>query len=152
MVPPLPAAAVFGVATKQAYLQLLADGLDLIDAVKDVRTALHDQAKHALENGDQVPGYTLTAGRAERYWRDEEPAAIAALQSLGLRRDDVVAEAIRSVKQVEIRAKARGLKIPQEFISSHRSGVSLARCENAHAPVPGPGELARSFSEALEAL
>ena len=53
------------------YLQLLAAGLDLVDAVKDMRTALHDQAKRALENGDQVPGYALSAGRAERHWRDE---------------------------------------------------------------------------------
>jgi hypothetical protein len=138
--------------SKDAYLRLLAAGLDLIDAVKDIRTALHDQAKRALEQGNSVPGYVLTAGRAERHWRDDEPTAIAALQRLGLSRDDVIAETMRSVKQIEIRAKARGLKIPQEFISSHRSGVSLARCENAHAPVPGRGELARSLSEALEAF
>ena len=50
-------------ATKEAYLQVLADGLDLVDAVKDLRTALHDQAKRALENGDRVPGYGLSAGR-----------------------------------------------------------------------------------------
>ena len=60
---PLPA--------KEAYLQLLADGLDLVDAIKDIRTALHEQAKRALENGDLVPGYALSAGRAERHWRDE---------------------------------------------------------------------------------
>ena len=52
---------------KDAYLQALAAGLDLVDAIKDIRTALHDQAKHALELGDSVPGYALTAGRAERH-------------------------------------------------------------------------------------
>jgi hypothetical protein len=31
---------------------------------------------------------------------------------LGLARDDVVAETTRSVKQVELRANARGLKVP----------------------------------------
>ena len=40
---------------KEAYLQALADGLILVDAIKDIRTALHDQAKHALEQGDSVP-------------------------------------------------------------------------------------------------
>ena len=58
--------------------KLLADGLDLVDAVKDIRTALHDQAKRALQSGDLVPGYALSAGRAERHWHDEN-AAIAAL-------------------------------------------------------------------------
>src|SRR5262249_15397644 len=53
---------------KEEYLQVLADGLNLVDAIKDLRTALHDQAKRALENGDQVPGYALSAGRAERRW------------------------------------------------------------------------------------
>ena len=69
----LPTAAP---SSKEAYLQLLADGLNLVDAIKDIRTALHDQAKRALQNGDVVPGYTLSAGRAERHWHDEN-AAIA---------------------------------------------------------------------------
>jgi hypothetical protein len=144
--------AIGGAPSKDAYLQILAEGLNLVDAIKDIRTALHDQAKAALENGDVVPGYALSAGRAERHWRDDESTTRAALESLGLTRDDVVAEEMRSVKQVETRAKARGLKVPQEFIVSHRSGVSLMRSENARAPVPGRGEVVRLFSRALKAL
>ena len=45
---PAPAARL-----DEAYLQLLADGLDLVDAVKDIGTALHDQAKRALRAGDR---------------------------------------------------------------------------------------------------
>jgi Protein of unknown function (DUF2800) len=138
-------------AAKEAYLQVLADGLQLFDAIKDLHTALHDQAKRALEEGDCVPGYALSAGRAERRWHNED-AAIGALIRLGLARGDVIAETIRSPKQVEIRAKARGLKVPDDLIVSRRSGVSLVRSENAHAPVPGRGELARIFSEALAAF
>ena len=63
LVVPTPPAAP---ADKTAYLQALAAGLDLVDAIKDVRTALHDQAKRALENGDQVPGYALSARRRHR--------------------------------------------------------------------------------------
>ena len=146
LVVPTPPAAP---ADKTAYLQALAAGLDLVDAIKDVRTALHDQAKRALENGDQVPGYALSAGRAERHWRDES-AAYDALIGLGLVRGDVIAETMRSPKQVELRAKARGVKVPTELIDSHRSGVSLVRCENARAPVPARSEIVRSFSAALE--
>jgi hypothetical protein len=138
-------------AAKEAYLQVLADGLELVDAIKDIRTALHDQAKRAFEEGDCVPGYALSAGRAERRWHNED-AAIGALIRLGLARGDVIAETMRSPKQVELRAKTRGLKIPENLIVSNRSGVSLVRIENAHAPVPGRVELARSFSEALEAF
>jgi hypothetical protein len=87
------------------YLQALADGLNLVDAIKDIRTALHDQAKRALENGDVVPGYAITAGRAERHWRDDERTTIAALEGLGLTHGDVIAEELRSPKQVELRAK-----------------------------------------------
>src|SRR5262245_19270443 len=136
---------------KVAYLQALAAGLDLVDAVRDLCTALRDQTKRALENGDNVPGYTLAAGRAERHWRDEN-AAFAALQSAGFYYDDVMKAEMRSPKQVELRAKARGLEIPKELIGSRRSGVSLVRSENAHAPVPGRVELARTFSEALKAF
>jgi hypothetical protein len=137
---------------KEAYLQILADGLNLVDAVKDIRTALHDQAKRALQNGDDVPGYALSAGRSERRWRDES-VALAALQSLGLDHDDIMEiETMRSPKRVELRAKARGLKIPEDLIVSNRSGVSLVRIENAHAPVPGRVETARMFSEALKAF
>jgi len=139
-------------SSTDAYLQALAAGLDLVDAVKDIRTALHDQAKRALQNGDHVPGYTLSAGRAERRWRDEVTTFVALL-SLGLDHDDVIeAETLRSPKQVELRAKARGLKVPQELIVPNCSGVALVRSENAHAPVPGRVETARMFSEALEAF
>ena len=134
-----------------AYLQLLADGLDLVDAIKDIRIALHDQAKRALQRGDLVPGYALSAGRAERHWRDEN-TALAALTGLGLARSDVIAEAMRSPRQVELRAKARGLQVPQQLIDSHPSGVALTRSENARAPVPGRSEIVRSFSAALEAF
>ena len=79
-------------------------------------------------------------------------AAIAALTDLGLSRDDVIAETMRSPKQVELRAKARGLKVPHEFIVSRRSGVSLVRCENAHAPMPGRSELVRSFRRGAHRL
>jgi hypothetical protein len=137
---------------KEAYLRLLAEGLDLVEAIKDIRTALHDQAKRALENGDSVPGYALSAGRAERQWRDES-IVLAALQSLGFDHDDVMeAEVMRSPKQVELRAKARGLKVPPELIVSNRSGVSLVRIENVRVPVLGRSELARMFSEALKAV
>jgi hypothetical protein len=138
-------------AAKETYLQVLADGLELVDAIKDIRTALHDQAKHALQNGDNVPGYALSAGRAERHWHDEN-TAIGALIRLGLARGDVIAETVRSPKQVELRAKTRGLKVPAELIASRRSGVSLVRSENAHVPLPGRNEIARSFSAALEAF
>jgi hypothetical protein len=137
---------------KKAYLQALADGLSLVDAVKDIRTALHDQAKRALEQGDNVPGYALSAGRAERRWRDEIVAQVALL-SLGFEHDDIIeAEMMRSPKQMELRAKARGLKVPQELIVSARSGVSLVRAENVRVPVLGRAELARTFSEALKAF
>jgi Protein of unknown function (DUF2800) len=136
---------------KEGYLQALAAGLDLVDAIKEVRTALHDQAKRALENGDCVPGYALSAGRAERHWHDES-AATAALLHLGLTRDDIVAETMRSPKQIEIRAKARGLKVLPELIDSRRSGVSLVRSENVRVPVPGRDEIARSFAAALKAF
>ena len=64
-------------------MQLLAAGLNLVDAVKDIGTALRDQAKRALENGDIVPGYALSAGRAVRHWRDENAAAVTAHQASG---------------------------------------------------------------------
>jgi hypothetical protein len=126
-------------------------GLNLADAVKDIHAALRDQAKHALENGESVPGWTLSAGRMERHWRDED-AARAALQNLGLGDDDITKTEMRSPKQVEIRAKARGLKVPQELIVSARSGVSLVKAENVRVPVLGRAELARMFSEALKAF
>src|SRR5262249_46931199 len=136
---------------KEVYLQALADGLNLVDAIKDIRTELHDQAKRALENGDQVPGYALSAGRAERHWHDEN-TAYDALVGLGLARGDVIAEAMRSPKQVGLRAMARGLKVPTELIVSRRSGVSLVRSENVRVPVRGRDEIARSFAAALQAF
>jgi hypothetical protein len=146
--------AMCSAPAKEAYLQALADGLALFDATKDIAVTLRDQARAALENGDIVPGYALSAGRAERHWRDDERTAIAALERLGLSRDDIIAETMRSPKQVEIRAKARGLNVQQgiqKLVVSRRSGTSLVRAENAHAPAPAAQDvLIRSFCAALE--
>ena len=137
--------------TAEDYYRALGAGLDLADAAKEISTALRDQAREALNAGHAVPGYALTEGRAVRSWQDEAAAAPALLR-LGLMRDDVIEETLRSPAQVEKRARARGVKVPQELIVSTRSGTSLVRVENARAPVPGRGELARSFSAALEAF
>ena len=75
-----------------------------------------------------------------------------ALLRLGLMRDDVIEETLRSPAQVKKRARVRGVKVPKELISSKPSGVSLVKTENARAPVPGRGELVRAFSVALEAF
>jgi Protein of unknown function (DUF2800) len=145
--PPSPTAS----PDRNAYLQALADGLNLIDAIKDLQTALHDQAKRALLEGWAVPGYVLSKGRVNRAWGDE-PAAIATLLRLGLERADLIDDQLRSPKQVELRAKARGLEIPQGLIVSRPSGVSLRRAENARAPAPGRDEIVRCFTLALEAF
>jgi hypothetical protein len=145
--PPSPTAS----PDRNAYLQALADGLNLIDAIKDLQTALHDQAKRALLEGWAVPGYVLSKGRVNRDWSDES-ATIATLLRLGLERADLIDDQLRSPKQVELRAKARGLKIPQGLIVSRPSGVSLCRVENARAPAPGRDEIVRCFTAALEAF
>ena len=145
--PPAPAAS----PDRSAYLQALADGLGLIDAIKELQTALHDQAKRALLEGWVVPGYALTKGRINRDWNDE-PTAIATLVRLGFERADLIDDKLRSPKQIELRAKARGLKIPQGLIVSRPSGVSLCRAENARAPAPGRDEIVRTFTLALAAF
>ena len=130
---------------------MLANALNLIDAIKELQTALHDQAKRALLEGWVVPGYALSRGRVNRDWSDEQ-AAIATLLRLGLERADLIDDQLRSPKQVELRAKARGLKIPQGLIVSRPSGVSLCRAENARGPAPGRDEIARDFTAALQAF
>jgi hypothetical protein len=99
-----------------------------------------------------VPGFTLSAGRAVRHWRHDEATTIAALEALGLPHDDVVAQELRSPAQIERRARVRGIEVPSQFIDSRRSGTSLVRAENAHAPMPGRDEIVRLFAEALKAL
>ena len=134
------------------YYALLARGLDLCEAVADIHKALRDQAKRALEAGESLPGYALTSGRATRRWKDESDA-VDALIRLGLARADLFdAPALRSPKQIEIRAKARGLKVSPELILSSPSGVSLCRAENARLPPPGRQDIVRGFAEALAAF
>ena len=133
------------------YLRLLSKGLALADAAKDLIVMLREQAKQALENGSLVPGYMLSAGRAERHWGDEK-AATRTLCDLGLRREDIITEEMRSPAQIEKRAKAAGIKVPKDLIVITRSGTSLVRADHAHVPVPGRDELMQSFSAALKAF
>jgi hypothetical protein len=140
---------VMPLPTAEDYYRVLGAGLDLVDAVKEISTALRDQTKQALDAGHTVPGYALSEGRAVRSWQDAAAVAPALLR-LGLMRDDVIVETLRSPAQVEKRARARGVKVPKDLISSKPSGVSLVKAENAHAPVPGRSELVQSFSAAIK--
>ena len=131
----------------------LAAGLDLVDAVKDIRTALARSGQARARGRRSLPGYALSAGRAERHWRDDKPAAIAALTDLGLSSRRLIAETMRSPKQVELRAKARGLKVPSEFIVSH----SLRRLAGAASRTrtlrcPAGTRSCGLFAEALTAF
>ena len=79
----------------EAFGQVLAAGLDLVEATKDLRTALHDEAKRLLKAGTPVPGYALSRGRTNRSWHDEAEATQALLD----RRGDALAEAGRDPGQ-----------------------------------------------------
>ena len=57
---------------------------------------------------------------------------------------------LRSPAQVEKRAKARGVKVPKELISSKASGVSLVKAQNARARCPDGTRLCGRFPAALE--
>jgi hypothetical protein len=150
--PPLSWNGAFAASPAKAeYLRMLGEGLQLADAAQSIITALRDQAKQAADAGWTVPGHALTAGRAERYWRDES-AAVITLQGLGLDRGDIIEETMRSPYQVERRAKARGLKVPSDLINSRRSGTSLVRIENVRVPVLSQDESARLFTEKLNAV
>ena len=137
--------------TAEDYYRVLGAGLDLVDTTKEIGITLRDQAKQALDAGHAIPGYALTEGRVVRSWQDEAAVAPALLR-LGLMRDDVIEETLRSPAQVEKRAKARGVKVPKELISSKPSGVSLVKAENARSLVLGRDEIVRSFTEALSAF
>jgi hypothetical protein len=150
---PLFDLSMFEIPARSApdYYQALSRGLALFNDVKEIGKALHDQAKATLLEGHDVPDFALTEGRTERSWHDED-AARAQLLELGLTYDDIVAEAMRSVKQIETRAKSRGLKIPPELIAKSRSGVSLVRAENAHAPILSRSALIQSWAEVITAI
>jgi hypothetical protein len=68
------------------------------------------------------------------------------------RKSDLGIPRTQKICQSSVRAKARGLKIPDELIISRRTGVSLVRDKNVRIPVPGRDEIVRSFSGALTAF
>jgi uncharacterized protein DUF2800 len=142
---------VMPLPTAEDYYRALGAGLDLVDAVKEISTALRDQTKQALEAGHAISGWALSEGRAVRSWQDEAAVAPALLR-LGLMRDDVIEETLRSPAQVEKRARARNVTVPKELISSKPSGVSLVKAKNARSLVLGRGEIVRAFTEALSAF
>jgi hypothetical protein len=143
----------FSPTAKEDYLKTIATGLDLVESIKDIDKALRDQARAAIECNNNVPGYVLSAGRMDRHWLNSDHTTIAALMAAGLKREDIVEESLRTPRQTEIRAKARGIKtVPLELITSRRSGNSLVKAENAHAPILGRDALAQAFAESLETL
>jgi len=105
----------------------------VIEAIKTLRAAGYRVVKlkkpKVFKRGKDRVGPTFVAEFSD--------GAITRMSTFtSLTRDDIIAETMRSPKQVEIRAKARGLKVQQEIqdlVVSRRSGVSLVRCENARS-------------------
>ena len=116
---------------------MLADGLELVNAVKDMRTALHDQAKRALQNGRssarlRALGRPRRAPLARRERRDCRAApASASPTTLSWKSRQCARQAGGA------RAKARDFRVSRDLIVSRCSGVSLVRIENAHVRVRG---------------
>ena len=70
---------------------MLAEGLNLVDEIKDLRTALHDQAKRALEPATTCPA-TRSRRAAPCATGATKSAAFNALSGIGLDYDDVIEE------------------------------------------------------------
>ena len=144
--PPTPAAS----PDRNAYLQALADGLSLIDAIKDLQTALHDQAKRALLEGWVVPGYVLSRGRVNRDWSDEQAAIADAPPSRSrARRSHRRPTAVRqSQSSCERKPAASNSSRIDRFAPVRRLAVPQERAR----PGKGRDEIARCFTLALEAF
>src|SRR5262245_25288962 len=101
----------------EEFARLAHDVKAAVERLKDAFCELADSPTSVAEALVQLSAAAATVandGRAERRWRDEN-AALAALQSAGFYYDDIIEADMRSPKQVELRAKARGLKIPENL-------------------------------------
>ena len=96
---------------KEDYLQLLARRPEPRRRGQGHRHGAARSGQARPGERRSVPGYALRPAAPSAIGAMMS-TAIAALERLGLSRDDIIAETMRSPKQVEIRAKARGLKVP----------------------------------------
>jgi hypothetical protein len=134
--------------SKEAYLQLLADGLNLVDAVKDISTALRNQANgerrqrawlHTLGRPSRAP---LARRGAHRNRRAGGPRA---------RATTLLPRRCARRNRSNFERKCAASKSRKN--SSFRTAPACRWFgENARAPMPGRGEIVRSFSEALKTI
>lgn len=78
----------------------IAELLPQLDAISDWISDIKSHAFKQLENGHDVPGYKLVAGRSNRRWTD--PAAVeSVLRGMKLKVSDIFKKELISVSQAE---------------------------------------------------
>lgn len=113
--------------------------LDVAAIMEDWIDAVRGAVHRKLSSGEDVPGYKLVWKRAQRKWRDEAQA-LAALQALGAKSEDLIVTKLKSVAQIE---KVVGKKfLPAEQVVQESSGLTLAPADDPRQAVTAGEEFA----------
>jgi hypothetical protein len=108
-------------------IETVAHLLSQADQIEDWIRALRAHVLSELEAGNSVPGFKLVNKRASRVWVNADSVANWAKEK-GLHDDEIFDKKIKSPAQFE---KVIGKKnLPQEFVASVSSGVTLARADD----------------------
>ncbi len=103
----------------------IAEILDNADVIETWLKAVREYACKHIDDGNEIPGWTLKAKRGTRKWKDER-IVMQRLASEGL--ENFVTETLASPAQVEKLAKKQGVQLDLfDLVVSESSGTKLVR-------------------------
>ena len=111
-------------------------------------SGVNELAYQMLVEGLPVPGYKLVPKRATRKWLDDDKA-LAALEGLGLPRNELVETSVVSPAKAEKLLKKQKLPLPADLVVSISTGNTLATEDD---PRPAVLQVGKQLTAALGKL
>lgn len=127
----------------------LADLLDKLDILDQIKNAAFEYAQHQLEQGVQIPGRKLVQKRAQRKWID--PEAVEALcKKKRVKVDDMYNKTLKSPAQMEKAVKKIYTSALQDMVHSVSSGVTVVPDTDKRPAVSGSVQLLANAFEKID--
>ena len=106
----------------------LADLADARKGIDDAFDRVETEIASRIEQGQQVPGYTMAPGRNTRVWNEDEESIVKALKGRRMKKDDIYPAKLitpAALMKSELLTDAQKKKIEADYITNKSGSLKL---------------------------
>jgi hypothetical protein len=117
--------------------------LDAADMIEDWLNAVRAHARRLVEDGQTVGDYILVPKQARRKWAGDDDFVVTNLVEMGLERDDLFDQKLKSPAQMEKLVAPSARSALLGLVTKESNGTNLVRSDKTtRAAIPSPAQRA----------